>query len=148
MSGQVGQFTEIVVRKPWLWRSFVIFEAPRFVEALQSADGFLGNGFYSLNKPPPRFMPQWLRYMGTLWLAFLGLPVSKPWHHLSVVWWRDRAAAAEWTSSPPAARMREWLNAHADKDVSYWTAEMDVPSAIKFGDGVGPDGRHRADPEG
>src|SRR5438876_1124268 len=56
-SPPITQITEIVIRKPWLWRSFVTFEAPRFTGALKNAEGFLGNGFYSLNKPPPRLMP-------------------------------------------------------------------------------------------
>jgi hypothetical protein len=139
-SAPVTQITEIIIRKPWPWRSFVTFEAPRFVEALKSAEGCLGSGFYSLSKPPPRFMPIWLRYFGTLWLSFLGLPVSKPWHHVSMVWWRDREAASQWTNSAPAARMRDWLNGHTPRDVSYWTAELDVPNGMAFGDGVGPSG--------
>lgn len=137
-STPVTQITEIVIRKPWLWRSFVTFEAPRFTGALKSSDGFLGSGFYSLNKPPPRFMPAWLRYFGTLWLSFLGLPVSKPWHHISIVWWRDREAASQWTNSAPAARMRDWLNVHTTRDVSYWTAEVEVANGMTLGDGVGP----------
>ena len=137
-SPPITQITEIVIRKPWLWRSFVTFEAPRFTGALKNAEGFLGNGFYSLNKPPPRLMPAWLRYFGTLWLSFLGLPVSKPWHHVSIVWWRDREAAAQWTNSAPAARMRDWLNVHTTRDVSYWTAEVEVAGGMSVGDGVGP----------
>ena len=117
-SPPITQITEIVIRKPWLWRNFVTYEAPRFTEALKGSEGFLGSGFYSLNKPPPRFMPPFLRYFGTLWLSFLGLPVSKPWHHVSIVWWRDREAASQWTNSAPAARMRDWLNVHTTRDVS------------------------------
>ena len=137
-SPPITQITEIVIRKPWLWRNFVTFEAPRFTGALKNAEGFLGNGFYSLNKPPPRLMPAWLRYFGTLWLSFLGLPVSKPWHHVSIVWWRDREAASQWTNSAPAARMRDWLNVHTTRDVSYWTAEVEVAGGMIVGDGVGP----------
>jgi len=137
-SPPITQITEIVIRKPWLWRNFVTFEAPRFTGALKNAEGFLGNGFYSLNKPPPRLMPAWLRYFGTLWLSFLGLPVSKPWHHISIVWWRDREAASQWTNSAPAARMRDWLNVHTTRDVSYWTAEVEVAGGMSVGDGVGP----------
>ncbi|TMF98184.1 MAG: hypothetical protein E6I03_13195 [Chloroflexi bacterium] len=137
-SPPITQITEIVIRKPWLWRNFVTFEAPRFTGALKNAEGFLGNGFYSLNKPPPRLMPAWLRYFGTLWLSFLGLPVSKPWHHVSIVWWRDREAASQWTNSAPAARMRDWLNVHTTRDVSYWTAEVEVAGGMSVGDGVGP----------
>jgi len=137
-SPPITQITEIVIRKPWLWRNFVTFEAPRFTGALKNAEGFLGNGFYSLNKPPPRLMPAWLRYFGTLWLSFLGLPVSKPWHHVSIVWWRDREAAAQWTNSAPAARMRDWLNVHTTRDVSYWTAEVEVAGGMSVGNGVGP----------
>ena len=83
-------------------------------------------------------MPAWLRYFGTLWLSFLGLPVSKPWHHVSIVWWRDREAASQWTNSAPAARMRDWLNVHTTRDVSYWTAEVQVAGGMSVGDGVGP----------
>ena len=137
-SPPITQITEIVIRKPWLWRNFVTFEAPRFTGALKNAEGFLGNGFYSLNKPPPRLMPAWLRYFGTLWLSFLGLPVSKPWHHVSIVWWRDREAASQWTNSAPAARMRDWLNVHTTRDVSYWTAEVEVAGGMSVGNGVGP----------
>ena len=137
-SPPITQITEIVIRKPWLWRNFVTFEAPRFTGALKNAEGFLGNGFYSLNKPPPRLMPAWLRYFGTLWLSFLGLPLSKPWHHVSIVWWRDREAASQWTNSAPAARMRDWLNVHTTRDVSYWTAEVEVAGGMSVGDGVGP----------
>ena len=137
-SPPITQITEIVIRKPWLWRNFVTYEAPRFTEALKGSEGFLGSGFYSLNKPPPRFMPPFLRYFGTLWLSFLGLPVSKPWHHVSIVWWRDREAASQWTNSAPAARMRDWLNVHTTRDVSYWTAEVEVAGGMSVGDGVGP----------
>ena len=137
-SPPITQITEIVIRKPWLWRNFVTFEAPRFTGALKNAEGFLGNGFYSLNKPPPRLMPAWLRYFGTLWLSFLGLPLSKPWHHVSIVWWRDREAASQWTNSAPAARMRDWLNVHTTRDVSYWTAEVEVAGGMSVGNGVGP----------
>jgi len=137
-SPPITQITEIVIRKPWLWRNFVTFEAPGFTGALKKAEGFLGNGFYSLNKPPPRLMPAWLRYFGTLCLSFLGLPVSKPWHHVSIVWWRDREAASQWTNSAPAARMRDWLNVHTTRDVSYWTAEVQVAGGMSVGDGVGP----------
>jgi len=137
-SPPITQITEIVIRKPWLWRNFVTYEAPRFTEALKGSEGFLGSGFYSLNKPPPRFMPPFLRYFGTLWLSFLGLPVSKPWHHVSIVWWRDREAASQWTNSAPAARMRDWLNVHTTRDVSYWTAEVQVAGGMSVGDGVGP----------
>ena len=137
-SPPITQITEIVIRKPWLWRNFVTFEAPGFTGALKKAEGFLGNGFYSLNKPPPRLMPAWLRYFGTLCLSFLGLPVSKPWHHVSIVWWRDREAASQWTNSAPAARMRDWLNVHTTRDVSYWTAEVEVAGGMSVGDGVGP----------
>ena len=34
--------------------------------------------------------------------------------------------------------MRDWLNAHATRDVSYWTAEVEVAGGMRFGDGVGP----------
>ena len=136
-SPPITQIIEIVIRKSWLWRNFVTYEAPRFTEALKGSEGFLGSGFYSLNKPPPRFMPPFLRYFGTLWLSFLGLPVSKPWHHVSIVWWRDREAASQWTNSAPAARMRDWLNVHTTPSL-YWTAEVEVAGGMSVGDGVGP----------
>jgi len=133
------QITEIRFRKWSLWRHFIAGESPLFVSALKAAPGMLRQDLYSRNKPPPRLIPSPLRWLAlSSWLGFLGLPVSKPWHHVSIVWWSDRDSLSQWNSGPPAVRMRQWLNSHAPRDVSYWTGEYTGAGVFTSGDGVGP----------
>jgi hypothetical protein len=139
-SGPVLQITEIVIHRWSLWRRFIVTESPPFERTLDEAPGLLNQNFYSQNKPPPRFVPTWLQWIASFWLGFLGLPVSKPWHHISVVWWQDRESVSGWATDPASVRMRDWLNANTPEGVSYWTAEVDAPQGPTIGKDVGPPG--------